>query len=315
MRYLPLVLVIGCTQAPGDPGLESAGDPRESMAVAAVTACPVGQWCGEVSGVSCLLRAVWAVSPDDVFAVGDGGVILRRTNDVWQVMASGTTSKLRGLWAASSSDVWATGLGGTILHFDGAAWSPANAPISATLEIDAVWGSSPSDVWFVGQGTVLHWNGESFASTSFAGSLLSVSGTGPSDVWITGENAGVRHFNGATWSLVSTGGGTNSYFAVLALATNDVWLADFASSKETMHWNGARWTPFRTGSGIVFQGLSALGSTDVWGAGGKNIGRWTGTAWTFDTQFATGTSLWSVTTTAGHAWAVGDAGLVLHRSF
>ena len=307
MRALPLVLAIGCT---ADPGL--VDDPAESMAVAAVTACATGQWCGEASPVAALLHAVWAVSPDDVFAVGDGGLILHRNNDAWTVMDSGTTNKLRGVWGASSSDVWATGLGGTILHFDGTAWSPL---VATTSEIDAVWGASSTDVWFIGQGTVLHWNGASFQVTNFTGSLLSLSGTGPSDVWITGENAAVRHFNGTSWALTSTGAGTNSYFAVLALAGNDVWLADFASGKETMHWNGSKWTGLHTGSGIVFQSLSALASNDVWGAGGRNIGHFTGTAWSFDTQFPTGTSLWSITTTTGNAWAVGDAGLILHRSF
>lgn len=306
MRTLPLVLVIGCATTDPQPG-----DSAESMAVAAVTACPTGQWCVEGSPVTSLLHAAWAVSPDDVFAVGDGGAILRRTNDTWTAMASGTTSKLRGVWAASSSDAWATGLGGTILHFDGTAWSPVTV---TTAEIDAVWGGSSSDVWFVGQGTVLHWNGASFATASFSGSLLSVSGTGPSDVWIGGENAGVRHYNGATWSLVNTGSGTNSYFAVLAVASNDVWVADLASGKETMHWNGARWTAVRTGSGIIFQGMSALAANDIWAAGGKNIGHWNGTSWGFDTTFPSGTSLWSVATTAGNVWAVGDGGLILHRS-
>jgi hypothetical protein len=261
--------------------------------------------------VTTLLRAVWAVSADDVFAVGDGGTILRRTNGAWAAMSSGTTSKLRGVWGASSSDVWATGLSGTILHFDGTAWSPVTVTSS---EIDGVWGSSSSDVWFVGQGTVLHFDGASFSSTSFTGSLLSVSGTGPSDVWIAGENAGVRHFNGSAWALVNTGAGTNSYFAVLAIASTDVWLADLASSKETVHWNGARWTSVHTGSGIIFESLSALASSDVWGAGGKNIGHWNGTSWGFDTSFATGTSLWSITAAPTDLWAVGDGGLILHRS-
>jgi hypothetical protein len=309
MRYLPLVLAIGCTAS--DPDVTESREPTESMAVAAVTVCATGQWCAEPSPVTSLLHAAWAVSADDVFAVGDGGTILRRNSDGWTAMSSGTSCKLRGVWGASSSDVWATGLGGTILHFDGTAWSPVTVTSS---EIDAVWGSSSSDVWFVGQGTVLHWDGASFTSSSFTGSLLSVSGTGPSDVWIDGENASVRHFSGSGWSLVSTGSGTNTYFAVLAIASNDVWVADVASTKETMHWNGSRWTPVRTGSGIIFESLSALASNDVWGAGGRSIGHWTGTGWIFDTQFPTGTSLWSITTTPGHAWAVGDGGLILHRS-
>src|SRR5437764_14092470 len=101
MRYLPLALAIGCTAS--DPEItESGGEPTESMAVAAVTACPTGQWCSEAAPVTLSLRAVWAVTADDVFAVGDGGTILHRSNDAWTVMSSGTTSRLRGVWGSRS---------------------------------------------------------------------------------------------------------------------------------------------------------------------------------------------------------------------
>src|ERR1044071_6667232 len=124
MRYLPLVFVIGCVATDPD-----STDPSESMTVQAVAACPSGQWCSESppSAIGAVLqRTVWAASAEDVFAVGDGGTILRRNNDTWTAMTSGTTVKLRGVWGTSSWDVWATGLSGTILHFDGTSWSPVS---------------------------------------------------------------------------------------------------------------------------------------------------------------------------------------------
>ncbi|MEO7735276.1 MAG: WD40 repeat domain-containing protein, partial [Kofleriaceae bacterium] len=133
-----------------------------------------------------LLHAIWAVNANDVFAVGDGGTILRRQNgNAWTQMTSGTTANLRGLWASSSTDVWAGGVGGVILHYDGTAWSPVTG---ATSDVDAVWGSGSNDVWFCGSGTVLRRANNAFTKFSFAGTLLAVSGTGPSDVWVTGEN-------------------------------------------------------------------------------------------------------------------------------
>jgi len=305
MKYLPLVFVIGCATS------DLSAEVGESMALEVVTTCPTGQWCTEAAPVAVLLHSVWAVSEDDVFAVGDGGAILRRTNNAWTAMASGTSSNLRGVWAASSSDVWASGVTGTILHFDGTAWS--QVAVATTANLDAVWGSSSSDVWFAGSGTVLHWTGAGFTSSGFAGALLSVSGTGPSDVWATGENASMHHWNGAAWATSTPVSGTNTYFAVFALATGDVWVTDFMPGKETAHWNGAKWTTARTGSGI-FNGMSAVAPNDVWGAGGNRVGHWNGTAWTTEQPFGTSVALWSVAAVPGNAWIVGSAGLIAHRS-
>lgn len=306
MKYLPLVFFIGCTASASDPA-----DVPGSMTVEAVTVCPTGTWCVETSPAAVLLHGVWAVTADDVFAVGNGGTILRRTSDTWAAMPSPTTNNLRGVWAASSSDVWAGGVSGTILHFDGSAWSVKT--VASTADVDAVWGSSSTDVWFAGSGTVTHWNGTAFSSTGFGGALLSISGTGPQDVWVAGENANLHHWNGTAWTTVLPLSGTTTFFAVLAIAASDVWVTDFTSGKETVHWNGSKWTTQRTGSGI-FNGLSAVATSDVWGAGGNRVGHWDGTAWTTAQPFATSAALWSVTTPPGNAWIVGDSGLIAHRS-
>src|SRR5215831_3489797 len=132
MKYLCLALLLGCV--PTEP--DGAGRPAESEWVAAVSVCPTGQWCSEGISGGPALHGVWAASADDVFAVGNSGTILRRTNDAWNQMTSGTTADLRGVWGTSSSDVWAGGLGGALLHFNGTAWSTVSG---ATSDIDSVW--------------------------------------------------------------------------------------------------------------------------------------------------------------------------------
>lgn len=306
MKYLCLVLLLGCVTT--DPGA------AESESVAAVMACASATWCTEATPTTAagnLLHAVWAASADDVFAVGDRGTILRRTNDAWTAMESGTTAHLRGVWGTSPSDVWAGGVDGALLHFDGDAWTAVSG---ATSDIDSVWASSPTDAWFVGSGTVLRWTGLRFTTIGFGGILLSVSGTGPNDVWVTGESTNVHRWNGTTWTTLNAGVGTPSLMSVLAVATNDVWVSDFMPGKETSHWTGSRWTPIRTGGGI-FSGMSALSATDIWGVGGNKIGHWNGSTWTIEQPFGSNVTLWSVATRPGHAWVVGGSGLIAHRTF
>ncbi|MBC7975125.1 MAG: hypothetical protein H7138_09085 [Myxococcales bacterium] len=313
MRYLLLALVIGCV-SPDSNGLEENLEGEvEAQLAAAIPACPTGTWCVEPApvGSGTLLHGIWAVNANDVFAVGDGGTILRRTNNAWTVMASGTTRNLRGVWAASSTDVWASGVAGTILHYNGTAWSVVPTP--STSDVDSVWGSGPSDVWFAGGGTVLRWNGSSFTTQSFAGTMLSISGTGPRDVWACGENTNLRHFTGTSWVTVNPGAGTSTFFSVLPLSANDVWASDFFPSKETMHWTGSRWVAQRT-SGAIFNSMSALSASDIWGAGGNDVGHWNGTAWLSDSPFGSNAAMWSVTTTPGHVWLVGSNALIGHRA-
>ena len=84
-----------------------------------------------------------------------------------------------------------------------------------------------------------------------------------------------------------------------------------------MHWNGTKWSPLRTGIPIAttFQSLSALSPTDIWAAGGARVGHWNGSAWTVESPLGTsGIQLFSVTTVPGHAWIVGDTGVIAHRS-
>jgi hypothetical protein len=278
--------------------------------------CAPNQWCQEAAPpafASTLLKAVWAVNANDVYAVGNTGTILHRVNGTsWAAVASGIPDNLRSVWASSSSDVWVGSEHGAILHFDGSGWSDMPSP--STSDVDTIWGTGPSDVWFGGSTMILHWDGARLTTWGLNGSVLSGSGTGPRDAWVTGEDVTLRHYTGTTWAPVNPGMGSTTLFAVLARGANDVWVTGPIPNKETAHWNGSRWTPFKTNNS-VFLSLSALSATDMWGVGQGKVGHWDGVAWATDKPFGEDVGLFSVSTTAGHAWIVGDHGLVAHRTF
>lgn len=64
------------------------------------------------------MRDIWGSSSDDVYAVGDGGVIhhLAKLHAAFAPQGSGTTRRLDAVWGSSASDVYAVGEAGTILH-------------------------------------------------------------------------------------------------------------------------------------------------------------------------------------------------------
>ena len=315
MKCFLLVVLVGCATA----DLDAGAGPEESEEIAAVTCDPSAGWCRETAPVSgTLLHGVWAASASDVFAVGDAGTILRRVSGTWTQMTSPTTNNLHAVYGVSSSDVWASGAAvnnvGTLLHWNGTAWSLVSG---ATTDIDSVWASSATDVWFAGSTVVLHWNGSTVSTqqTGFTGALLSVSGTGPSDVYVAGENANVRHWNGSTWTALPAISGVSEYLCAVAVAAGQAWASDPFFGKEAAHWVGGNWTAMRANTG-GWTGMSALSTTDLWGAGGSRTGHWDGTGWTIDAQaFGSSVMLMSVTTRPGNAWVVGSGAVIGHRTF
>ena len=158
-------------------------------------------WSMQNSGVWQSLYSVWGHSDSDVFAVGQSGLVLHFNGTDWLTQSSGTVNKLSGVWGCSGSDVFAVGQSGTILHYNGTNWSVQSS--GTTQDLCGVWGTSPSDVFAVGNGgTILHYNGTDWSAQSSGAwqSLYSVWGHSGSDVFAVGQFGAIFHYNGTSWS-------------------------------------------------------------------------------------------------------------------
>ncbi|MCX5747019.1 MAG: hypothetical protein NT062_31500 [Proteobacteria bacterium] len=88
-------------------------------------------FCIEMSGTVNNLNALWGTGPDDLWAVGDGGIVLHRTGtDAWDVVSTGpgpVTANLNDISGLTSNTTGPTlviaGDGGNILTFDNQQWS------------------------------------------------------------------------------------------------------------------------------------------------------------------------------------------------
>ena len=103
------------------------------------------------------LYGVWGATPDDVWAVGANGKVIRWNGTEWlefQEAAFGIT--LRSIWGRSADDIWAVGLQGHVIHWDGTAWNEwATGSVATLYAIDGDHGSS--SVRIAGDiGTVLY---------------------------------------------------------------------------------------------------------------------------------------------------------------
>src|SRR5215472_2758970 len=192
---------------------------------------------------------------------------------------------LTGVSAATATDVWAVGayipsLNGVLNtlahHFDGTRWTAFPLPnVGAQQNIlQSVSMPSPGKAWAVGdfingkfqqQTLIEHFDGTSWAVVpspspgALQNILYGVAAITDTDVWAVGasEDANevwhtlTEHWDGSAWSVVNaidTGTNGNQFYAVKALATNNVYavgqLANtgFPSQALIEHWNGTAWS-------------------------------------------------------------------------
>lgn len=170
---------------------------------------------------------------------------------------------LRGIWANSSNDVWAVGEYGLIPsktlieHWNGTNWTIINSPNPGlqTNVLHAVQGLSANNVYAVGyesdfgtpQMIALHWDGSSWTQqatpTVTGGSAFqTIAVFGPDDIYAAGYKAVgapgpttgtlVSHWNGSEWNIESTPNQSNNrsnYITnINGLSSNDIWASGYS---------------------------------------------------------------------------------------
>jgi len=189
-----------------------------------------GEWWSMSSPTANDLRGVWGSASDDVFAVGDSGIIVHYNGTEWSVMTSGTANDLRSVWGSAPDDVFAVGGAGTIVHYNGTEWS---AMTSGTVnELDGVWGSGSNDVFAVGNaGTILHYDGTPWSAMSSGTTnyLYGVWGTASNDVFAVGQGGTILHYSEPTMptpSPTGEGEGEAQVSATVTLQSISVTIAE-----------------------------------------------------------------------------------------
>jgi hypothetical protein len=238
---------------------------------------------------------MWAASPTEQFAVGNGGVIYLYDGGSWTQMTSPTTANLRSIWGTGDRDVYAAGED-TVVHYDGT-WSELTLPgggnftgvwgsgkddvyvlgTVATYHWDgiammwssvpvvgtAIWGSGPKDIFVISGSTVWHYDGGSWTPTNLGavGVLFSIWGSGPTDVYAVattgapGAGGYLAHYDGSQWTVEPI----DDYGAVGGSGPNDVFLAGNLAIR---HYDGIQWSPITSVWSPAVQSVGA--STFFW---------------------------------------------------
>lgn len=255
-----------------------------------------------------ILRDVHAISPDDVWAVGE------------------YTAVVQGSYVTLS----------LAEHWDGVQWTivptpnPAPCPSCANVFFSAVDASGPNDVWAAGgklaQGPdgfvgthiyVARYDGSSWTvmntplTTGGSGShVQDIEVLGPNDVWFFGDyisgsswSALAMHWNGSSFTIHTTpfpAGGTPGWGLEggSALSSDDIWAVgggsdgDYTNKGYIIHWDGSSWTRVQGPTPGTYQRLyavKAIAPDDVWAVGDYFVAgsgyfslflHWDGSTWT-----------------------------------
>lgn len=277
----------------------------------------VSVWQGRIDGwkwVATLPKdknynAAWVSAAGEVWVVGDGGAVLRRTKGTWGLEpTSFTTSKLTHVWGKGAS-VWFTTFDGEIHRWDGAQYQKVYdgaSDIITDKQLNGIWGFSASEIHAVGNlGKVVRHDGKTWrpALPGITDVLHAVWVTPAGDVYAGGyqgrllvREAGVWReekpaplTSGACGSELEVGGKTYQYrslYRTWGTARTNIFAA---GDGHLLRYDGSKWEDLTDTAGLTkaaapyiadqktdhlcWWGVWGASGSDVWASGGSKNSR------------------------------------------
>jgi hypothetical protein len=122
------------------------------------TLTPGGAWQAEsinaLGDLKGSLRGVWVLSPTEIVAVGDEGLVLRKSASGWRDLEADTAADLTAVRAFSSGRFYVTQSDGRVRRFARGDWSDLFRN-DAGVRFNDLTGTAEDDLWAVGNGGVI----------------------------------------------------------------------------------------------------------------------------------------------------------------
>jgi photosystem II stability/assembly factor-like uncharacterized protein len=283
---------------------------------------------GDLYLTSNFLYDVWGTSVENVYAVGEGGIICRRTGAGWTNLGIADGNTLYGIWGSSANNIYAVGANGVVRKFNGTDWGAAVKPGKTNQHLYCVWGSGANNVIVAGDsGTIFRTtdNGATWTKITSGTSehIRGLWGT-TGKIFAVGRGGLIllSTDGGVTWAQMSSGV-KQDLWDVWGVNGNNVFAV--GDNVTVLNYDGnveQTWTSMdvETQQGIVhpLRGIWGSGANDI------HIQGWSGTRYYYDGEKWTHlTEQWPAFTywgfykiwglpTGDHVFSVGDRGLVFY---
>lgn len=287
-------------------------------------------WCRDITARvlgATYLNAIAAAGPNDIWAVGSNGVIVKWNGKRWAGQATGYAGDFNAVWAARNDEVFVAGNDATWGFYDGADWSVWRQEDPVLTDMLGVGGDPDWYVWMLGlngEVTVLVTTGGVVDATSYWALYGVVS---PADAmwaaWTDSNNYSYFAGNGGrvlqdpdTGASLADAvplftGTTNNLLAIGPVpSTNNFWVVGAGGT--VLYWNGSAFSlPHDIGSTETLWGVCATGPSDVWVAGtGQTLKHWDGLAWA-DVAQPFQEDIYNLYCTVNDVWGVTSEGSIL----
>jgi len=201
-------------------------------------------------------KADASVTQDDVFGsfvfdennmwlVGEGGLIQQFNGTEWITMDAGTTEDLNSVTFVDASNGYAVGSGGVVLNYNGTDWSLVDA--GTTKDLFGVSFADADNGWVAGaEGIILNFAGGSWSEQT-SGTDKDIKGIvaiNSTNAWACGIGKIVTHFNGADWIAEEVG--SKDHYAISFADANNGWVV--SKSGKIHYYNGVEWVEQKSGT-------------------------------------------------------------------
>lgn len=161
------------------------------------------------------LWEIWGAAGDDVFVVGNKGIILHYNGTEWSTMNSNTIGNIWEVWGTASNNVYAITLN-TVLHYDGKGWSEFSINIDYPYDdLRSIWGNAADNIYISSYHTLMSYNGKEWQQVAAVGASSIWGSSGK--VFLAGDEVGIyesnsykRHYFVASERIITVSGSASN---------------------------------------------------------------------------------------------------------
>ncbi len=217
-------------------------------------------WTKDESGISDDILASFVISDDDMWAVGDGGLVLHFDGTAWNTVDVGTSETLNGVAFIDASNGYVAGEAGTVIFFDGVTWTAADA--GTTSNLTGISFADANNGVVVGEGGVVSvFNSGTWqvASTGSSADLFAVDMLGASSIYACGDGGLIMSYDGSDWMSVEAG--NKDLFGISMIDANYGWVV--GKNGKAFKWDGTEWLEEVSNSTKTLLSVSFTGMAGV----------------------------------------------------
>ena len=245
------------------------------------------EWVLVDGGLPGALISIWGSSSTDVFVSGAQATARHFDGTTWTDLEPPTDKDLWWVFSDGGDDVWYVGDAGVVLRYDrtDGSWTELDSPVSEDTTLFGAWGPPGGPVFAVGGnvasmdegGVLLRIEGDTvtevtdplFDQVSNMESFFKPWGTSADDLWVITDHGSVFHWDGGSWSrlilpdnprLVTINGGQ----------ADDIVIVGGESQAVVFEREGVAWNDTAPVGGSSLNGVFVDEAGDAWAAGMSN---------------------------------------------